>query len=167
MMAFCMCSRFSAWSQTMDAGLSNTEARQTLRDTAEDIGLSENEQGYGLLDVGAAVESLGSTDPSGAVSTDGASGVGTDTATLNGTLDDLGGASSADVYFEWRESGGPLTAPPPLERKGFGLRMLERGLAHDLGPGAAVVVRFPEEGVLVTMTFRVGQRSAVEAVPAT
>jgi subtilisin len=97
-----------AGGQLMAAGLSNTEARQTLRDTAEDIGLSENKQGYGLLDVGTAVDSLGSTDPSVAVSTDGASGVGTDTATLNGTLDDLGGASSADVYFEYGESGNGL-----------------------------------------------------------
>ena len=97
-----------AGGQLMAAGLSNTEARQTLQDTAEDIGLSENKQGYGLLDVGTAVDSLGSTDPAIAVSTDGASGVGTDTATLNGTLDDLGGASSADVYFEYGESGSGL-----------------------------------------------------------
>ena len=45
-------------------GDSNTAARQRLRDTAEDIGLSTNEQGYGLLDVEAAVASAadGSSD---------------------------------------------------------------------------------------------------------
>jgi subtilisin len=94
-----------AGGQLMAAGLSNTEARETLRDTAEDVGLSENEQGYGLLDVGTAVGSLGSTDPPVAVSTDGASSIGTDSATLNGTLDDLGGASSAAVSFEYRQVG--------------------------------------------------------------
>jgi subtilisin len=98
-----------AGSQLMAAGLSNTEARQTLRETAEDVGLPEDEQGYGLLDVGTAMDSLGSTDPAVAVSTDSASGVGTDTATLNGTLGDLGGASSAEVYFEYGESGGSLS----------------------------------------------------------
>ena len=101
-----------AGGQLMAAGLSNAEARRTLRDTAEDIGLSENEQGSGLLDVEAAVDSLGSTDPTVAVSTDGASGVGTDTATLDGTLDDLGGASSAEVYFEYGESGSGLPNTP-------------------------------------------------------
>ena len=94
-----------AGSQLMAAGLSNTEARQTLRETAEDVGLPEDEQGYGLLDVGTAMDSLGSTDPAVAVSTDSASGVGTDTATLNGTLSDLGGASSSDVHFEYRQVG--------------------------------------------------------------
>jgi subtilisin len=98
-----------AGGQLMAAGRSNTEARQTLRDTAEDIGLSDDKQGHGLLDVEAAVDSLGSTDPSVAVSTDGASSVGTDGATLNGTLDDLGEASSADVYFEYGESGSGLS----------------------------------------------------------
>ncbi|MEF8843310.1 MAG: S8 family serine peptidase [Haloarculaceae archaeon] len=98
-----------AGGQLMAAGLSNAEARGTLRDTAEDIGLSSNKQGYGLLDVGTAVDSLGSTDPSVAVSTDSASSVGTDSATLNGTLDDLGEASSADVYLEYGESGGTLS----------------------------------------------------------
>ena len=53
-----------AGGQLMATGLSNGEARQTLRDTAEDIGLSGNEQGYGLLDVGAALEGGGdSTAP--------------------------------------------------------------------------------------------------------
>ncbi|MDX1746385.1 MAG: hypothetical protein R3324_10650, partial [Halobacteriales archaeon] len=42
-------------------------------------------------------------DTSVVVSTDSASGVGTATATLNGALDGLGGASSADVYFEYGE----------------------------------------------------------------
>jgi hypothetical protein len=42
------------------------------------------------------------------VSTDAATGVGTIHASLNGTLDDLEGAASAEVYFEWGASGGSL-----------------------------------------------------------
>lgn len=38
----------------MADGTTNKEARQRLRDTAEDIGLSSNEQGYGLIDAEAA-----------------------------------------------------------------------------------------------------------------
>ncbi|MBR0674356.1 sensor histidine kinase, partial [Neoroseomonas soli] len=60
------------------------------------------------------------------------------------------------VRFDWRESGGPAVAPPPAERRGFGMRMLERGLTHDLGPGAEVNVSFPEEGLRVAMRFRAG-----------
>jgi hypothetical protein len=47
--------------------------------------------------------------------------------------------------------------PPVHERRGFGLRLLERGLAHDLGPGAEVQLRFPEDGVEAQMRFRAGQ----------
>ncbi|MFC7081445.1 S8 family peptidase [Halorussus caseinilyticus] len=44
-----------AGAQLMANGASNTEARSTLQNTAEDLGLSSNEQGYGLLDVEAAL----------------------------------------------------------------------------------------------------------------
>ncbi|PSQ17817.1 serine protease [Halobacteriales archaeon QS_8_69_26] len=89
--------------QLMANGKSNSEARQTMKSTAEDIGLTAEEQGSGLLDVEAALN--GSSEPILSVSTDSASSVGTSSATLNGTLNDLGGASSADCYFEWRQSG--------------------------------------------------------------
>jgi len=44
-----------AGGQLMDNSYSNTEARDQLNSTAEDIGLSSNEQGNGLLDVEAAL----------------------------------------------------------------------------------------------------------------
>lgn len=44
-----------AAAQVTAAGYSNTDARQRLRDTAEDLGLSSDEQGYGLVDVAAAL----------------------------------------------------------------------------------------------------------------
>ena len=50
-----------AGAQLMANGYSNKNARQQLKDTAEDIGLSSNEQGSGLLDVAAAL-GLSSTD---------------------------------------------------------------------------------------------------------
>jgi subtilisin family serine protease len=92
-----------AGGQLMANGLTNTEARTRLQDTAEDIGLASNEQGYGLLDAENAVS--GGSTGGFAVSTGSASSVGETSATLNGSLDDLGGASSADVYFEWRQTG--------------------------------------------------------------
>ncbi|HWT08949.1 MAG TPA: sensor histidine kinase, partial [Roseomonas sp.] len=58
--------------------------------------------------------------------------------------------------LEWHESGGPPVSPPGAEQRGFGMRLLERGLAHDLGPGAEVRLRFPEDGVAVLMRFRAG-----------
>lgn len=60
------------------------------------------------------------------------------------------------VRFEWRECGGPAVTPPTTERRGFGMRMLERGLVHDLGPGADVKISFPGDGVRVTLQFRAG-----------
>jgi subtilisin len=99
-----------AGGQLMADGMSNTEARQQLKETAEDIGLGSNESGSGLLDAEAAVTGGGGGGGSElTVTTDSATSVGTDNATLNGTLSDLGGASSADVYFEWGPAGGSLS----------------------------------------------------------
>ncbi|WP_266077212.1 S8 family peptidase [Haladaptatus caseinilyticus] len=50
-----------AAAQVAAVGYSNTDARQRLRDTAEDLGLSGDEQGYGLVDVAAAL-GLNSSD---------------------------------------------------------------------------------------------------------
>ena len=93
----------------MANGYTNSEARQQLRDTAEDIGLAPDEQGYGLLDAEEAVLGTGTPpDPELSVTTGSATGVGDTSATLNGTLNDLGDASSADVHFEWGTAGSGL-----------------------------------------------------------
>jgi two-component sensor histidine kinase len=65
--------------------------------------------------------------------------------------------------FEWRESGGPPVSVPGADRRGFGVRLLERGLVHDLGPGAEVKLDFPEDGVRATLSFRVGLPSLQRA----
>jgi two-component sensor histidine kinase len=43
------------------------------------------------------------------------------------------------LRLEWRESGGPAVAPPV--HRGFGSRLIERGLAQDLGGGAKMEFR--------------------------
>jgi PAS domain S-box-containing protein len=67
------------------------------------------------------------------------------------------------AHFEWRESGGPPVSVPGADRRGFGVRLLERGLVHDLGPGAEVKLDFPEDGVRATLSFRVGLPSMQRA----
>lgn len=65
---------------------------------AESSGYSEDgygEGGYGGTD----------SDSNVIVSTHSPTSVGEQTATLAGSLDDLGGTSSVDCYFEWREAG--------------------------------------------------------------
>ncbi len=54
---------------------------------------------------------------------------------------DPGGAAPV---VEWEERGGPPVAGPPAKR-GFGLRLLGRGLATQAGMGADL--RFEPEGV--------------------
>ncbi|MEO3474527.1 PAS domain-containing protein [Roseomonas sp. CAU 1739] len=60
------------------------------------------------------------------------------------------------TVLDWHESGGPPVQAPSADRRGFGMRLLERGLAHDLGPGADVQMRFPQDGVTMAMRFRAG-----------
>ncbi|MFB6103428.1 MAG: S8 family peptidase [Haloplanus sp.] len=54
----------------MANGSSNTEARTALQDTAEDIGLSSSDGGYGLLDAEAAAKTTTMIGEAGTVTTD-------------------------------------------------------------------------------------------------
>lgn len=53
------------------------------------------------------------------------------------------------VMLEWRESGGPSVLPPA--RRGFGSRLLERGLSRELD--GSVRLEFDPEGVVCHMRF--------------
>src|SRR3954447_20312717 len=58
--------------------------------------------------------------------------------------EDQGGAR---LKMEWLEQGGPVVMPP--SRKGFGSRLVERGLAAELG--GSVQLAYPESGVVCTI----------------
>jgi two-component sensor histidine kinase len=51
---------------------------------------------------------------------------------------------TATLQLHWEEVGGPIVSPPV--RKGFGSRLLERGLAGELN--AEVRLAFPSGGVV-------------------
>jgi len=53
------------------------------------------------------------------------------------------GADTPRFVLEWAESGGPPVRAP--SRRGFGSRLLQRGLQHDLG--GTVSLDFPPDGV--------------------
>jgi PAS domain S-box-containing protein len=53
------------------------------------------------------------------------------------------GTGSPRLHLEWTESGGPPVSPPG--RRGFGSRMIERGLAAELH--GTVSLQFPRSGV--------------------
>ena len=53
----------------------------------------------------------------------------------------------------WRECGGPPVSPP--ERKGFGSRLLERGLAHELD--GAVRLDYAPAGLVCEIEIPVGE----------
>jgi two-component sensor histidine kinase len=57
-----------------------------------------------------------------------------------------------EVRLEWSESNGPPITGPPTQR-GFGMRLLEKALARDLGSGAAVELRFEPGGLQAVVRF--------------
>lgn len=56
--------------------------------------------------------------------------------------------ASGEFRFNWVEHGGPAVEPPA--RRGFGSRLIERGLAADVGGEVRLV--FPATGVQFTLT---------------
>jgi len=55
------------------------------------------------------------------------------------------------LRLEWVERGGPPVQPPT--RQGFGTRLLRRGLAGELGPGASVSLDYAATGFAATISF--------------
>lgn len=51
------------------------------------------------------------------------------------------------LCLHWREEGGPPVATP--KRKGFGSRVIEQGLAHELG--GTIKLDYPPEGIVCTI----------------
>lgn len=58
------------------------------------------------------------------------------------------------VQLSWTESGGPPVAEPT--RRGFGTRLLEQALRHDLGGGASSDIAFEAAGLRAFIRFRPG-----------
>jgi two-component system, chemotaxis family, CheB/CheR fusion protein len=56
--------------------------------------------------------------------------------------------SGRELHLHWAESGGPPVRPPV--RRGFGLELIERSVAHELGGQA--VLHYPIEGVFCDIT---------------
>jgi len=59
-----------------------------------------------------------------------------------------GGAEGRDLTLVWRECGGPTVTPPT--RRGFGSKLIERGLAGSVG--GITELDYPPEGVVCTLT---------------
>lgn len=51
-------------------------------------------------------------------------------------------------HLQWKERGGPAVEPP--SRKGFGSRLIERNLVHDLNGKATI--DYQPEGIVCTIT---------------
>ena len=76
----------------------------------------------------------------------------------DGTADVAGGTLTLD----WSEHGGPAVAGPPI-RRGFGSRLIERGLPSQLGRGGAVEMDFAPAGLRcrITAPLRPGVAASV------
>jgi two-component sensor histidine kinase len=60
-------------------------------------------------------------------------------------------SNGQELHLEWLEADGPAVAPP--SRKGFGSRLIERGLAQELGGSARIEYR--TTGVWCEITARI------------
>ncbi|SEJ35045.1 PAS domain-containing protein [Frateuria terrea] len=60
---------------------------------------------------------------------------------------DIGWTANESLRLRWVESGGPAVVPPA--RRGFGSRLIERGLRHEIG--GRVILQFAAGGVVCTI----------------
>jgi two-component sensor histidine kinase len=60
------------------------------------------------------------------------------------------------MEIRWEETGGPPVTGP-VDRRGFGTRLLERGLGQDLGPGSTVGLHFEPSGLRAEIRFTPAQ----------
>lgn len=65
----------------------------------------------------------------------------------------LSAEAGGALHLDWVESGGPPIPKQPPARHGFGMRLLERGLAQDLGPGSTVRLHFGPLGLRAEIRF--------------
>jgi len=63
-------------------------------------------------------------------------------------------AEAGEARIVWRESQGRRISPP--QSRGFGSRLLERGVARELG--GSVVLDFPESGLVCTIRAPLSDR---------
>ncbi|HEX8192027.1 MAG TPA: HWE histidine kinase domain-containing protein [Allosphingosinicella sp.] len=73
-----------------------------------------------------------------------------------------GAAGARRLSLSWTEDGGPPVLPP--SRRGFGSRMIERGLASELGGTAELLFR--EEGVICRVEAPLPEPDAEDPPPA-
>ena len=178
--------------QLMADGYTSTEARARLRESAEDIGLSEQQQGAGLLDVKAAIDENEEDGDDGddgddeetaalTVSTTGSSAIGESSATLEGSLDELPAGDEATVAFEYRRRDAEewsRTAERTLAETGAydesvtalsgGTDYEFRAVAEtDSDADAGVTLAFTTDEVTVTIDVSTTGGSAVDESSAT
>jgi two-component sensor histidine kinase len=70
------------------------------------------------------------------------------------------GIAARRLHLAWTEMGGPPVVPP--SRRGFGSRLIERGLARELG--GTTRIEFAREGVRCAMDLSLADHKAVEAL---
>ncbi len=76
--------------------------------------------------------------------------------------DPAAAAAGGTLVLEWTERGGPRVPGPPT-RRGFGSRLIERGLPVQLGRGGAVELDFAPEGLRCRVTAPLKPGVAAEA----
>jgi two-component sensor histidine kinase len=68
--------------------------------------------------------------------------------------------ANGSLRLRWAESGGPPVVPPA--RRGFGSRLIERGLRHEIG--GRVTLQFAPGGVVCTIETPLGGPGAVNTM---